>query len=204
MNKQEFLEKLKEGLAGLPQPDVDERVSFYGEMIDDKVEDGLSEQEAISEIGTVESVISGVLSDIPLGALVKKKIKTKRKLYAWEIVLIILGAPVWLPLLIAAAAVIFSLYVSLWAVIVSLWAASFAVGVTGIALIIPAALHIGRQNALSAVALIGMALCAVGVSLFMIFGCAMASKGVLLLTKKVTVGIKKTLVRKEKSDEKVD
>lgn len=204
MNKTEFLEKLKEGLAGLPQADIDERVSFYGEMIDDKVEDGMTEQEAINEIGTVESVVSGILADIPLGTLVKEKIKPKRKLYAWEIVLIVLGAPVWVPLLIAAAAIVFSLYISVWSIIVSLWAAAFAVGVVGVALIVPATIHIVRQNVLSAVAVIGMALCAVGLSIFMFFGCKAATKGVIMLTKKAILGIKKMLVRKENANEKVD
>ena len=41
MNKKDFLARLREGLSGLPQDDVAERLTFYAEMIDDKVEDGL-------------------------------------------------------------------------------------------------------------------------------------------------------------------
>ena len=38
MNKSEFLEELRKGLAGLPKDDVEERLTFYGEMIDDRIE----------------------------------------------------------------------------------------------------------------------------------------------------------------------
>ena len=48
MNKEEFIAELKDGLSGLPQNDIDERVLFYTEMIDDRMEEGMSEEEAIS------------------------------------------------------------------------------------------------------------------------------------------------------------
>ena len=35
MKKQEFLNELRERLNGLPPSDLDDRISFYGEMIDD-------------------------------------------------------------------------------------------------------------------------------------------------------------------------
>ena len=53
MNKQEFLSGLRKGLCGLPQDDIEERLSFYGEMIDGRIEEGLSEEEAVSEIGAL-------------------------------------------------------------------------------------------------------------------------------------------------------
>ena len=50
MNKTEFLNELKDGLSGLPREDVEERLSFYGEMIDDRVEEGMTEEEAVAGI----------------------------------------------------------------------------------------------------------------------------------------------------------
>ena len=47
MNKQEFLDELRKGLCGLPENDVDERLDFYSEMIDDLTEDCLSQEEAV-------------------------------------------------------------------------------------------------------------------------------------------------------------
>ena len=86
--------------------------------MDDRMEDGIPEETAVCEIGTVDELVSQIIADIPLGKLVKEKITPKKKLKAWEIVLLVLGSPIWLSLLIAALAVILSLYVVLWSVII--------------------------------------------------------------------------------------
>ena len=39
MNKQEFLAELRKRLSGLPQADIEERIVFYSEMIDDRTEE---------------------------------------------------------------------------------------------------------------------------------------------------------------------
>jgi hypothetical protein len=41
MNKQEFLTALKKALSPLSKADLEERLSFYSEMIDDRIEEGL-------------------------------------------------------------------------------------------------------------------------------------------------------------------
>ena len=41
MNRRDFLSGIEKGLAGLPREDVESRLAFYSEMIDDRVEDGL-------------------------------------------------------------------------------------------------------------------------------------------------------------------
>ena len=120
MNKYEFLEKLQEKLRDLPERDVGERINFYCEMIDDRMEEGLSEEEAIAAVGTVEEVAYQITEEIYLAAQPKPK-KARRKLRAWEIVLLILGSPLWLSLLIAGFAVMFSLYAVLWSVNLVLW-----------------------------------------------------------------------------------
>ena len=112
----------------------------------------------------------------------------------WELVLLILGCPVWLSLLIAGIAVIFSLYVSLWAVIVSFWAAfasviacAFAGIVTGIAFLWGVNIHVG-------VAMLGAGIACTGLSILLFIGCNAATKGTLLLTKRI---IKKCFFKKE-------
>ena len=122
MNKQEFLKELRGRLAGLPEEDIDERLTFYGEMIEDRMEEGLSEAEAVSAIGSVDEIVTQTIADIPLAKIAKERIKPKRRLKAWEIVLLTVGSPIWFSLGIAAVSVVFALYVSLWAVIISLWA----------------------------------------------------------------------------------
>ena len=69
MNKEEFLNALRSALAGLPQEDIEERLAFYSESIDDRVEDGLTEEEAVEAIGTVAEVrelalVGGVIAGV--------------------------------------------------------------------------------------------------------------------------------------------
>ena len=54
MNKNAFLEELREKLSGLPEEDIEESVAFYREMIEDRMEDGVPEEEAVEGVGTVE------------------------------------------------------------------------------------------------------------------------------------------------------
>ena len=47
MNKTEFLDALRHALGKLPSYEVEQSIAFYAEMIDDRIEDGMSEQEAV-------------------------------------------------------------------------------------------------------------------------------------------------------------
>ena len=115
MKKQEFLRELKKRLSRLPRKDVEERVNFYNEMIDDRMEEGLSEEEAVSAIGSVDKIAEQVISDRVEEKVCGEKAQ-KRKPKAWEIILLIAGAPIWLPILIAVFAVIWSVVITLWAI----------------------------------------------------------------------------------------
>ena len=56
MTKQNFLDKLRTKLKALPKKEVEECLSFYSEMIDDRIEEGLSECDAVSAIGDVNKI----------------------------------------------------------------------------------------------------------------------------------------------------
>ena len=51
MNKQTFLEALNEKTASLPEQDRARLLEYFAEMIDDRIEDGLSEEEAVAAMG---------------------------------------------------------------------------------------------------------------------------------------------------------
>ena len=187
MNKQQFIEALNEKLCGLPKNDVDERIAFYIEMIDDRIEEGLRESEAVADVGSVETIAEQIRSDLCAVETLPKKDKQKnsekRKMKAWEIVLLVLGFPLWFPLLISAVAVVFSLYVVVWSLVVLLWAIGAALAASGIGVIVLGVSIIVKGNAISGLALIGLAIAAVGLSIFMFFGCRETTKGMVWLTK---------------------
>ena len=72
MTKKEFLDALRKRLRGMPKQDVEERLAFYSEMIDDRIEEGCTEEEAVAQLGPVEEIASQIIADIPLVKIVKE------------------------------------------------------------------------------------------------------------------------------------
>ncbi len=197
MNKQEFIASLQTKLSGLPEKDVQERLSFYDEMIDDRMEDGLSEEEAVHDMGSADEIAAQIIAETPLIKLVKDKMKPKRKIQIWELILLILGFPIWGSLLISAFAVIISVYASIWALVISFWAifvSTIACAVCGIGIGVGFAFS---GNALTGTAIIGTGLVCAGLSIFLFFGCQAATKGTALLAKKIVLMIKNCFIKKE-------
>ncbi len=190
MTKDRFLLLLRERSSGLPQDDLEERLSFYAEAIDDRMEEGLTEEEAVFAMGSIDEIAAQLAPDVKLAA-------PKRGMKAWEIVLLVLGSPVWASLLIAALAVAISLSVSLWFVIVSLWVVFVSVSACVIGCAAIGIGHICVGSSLSGVAMIASAGICAGCSILLFFGCRAVTKGSLWLTKKIAVWIKMRVKRRE-------
>ena len=200
MKKQEFFEALKKRLSGVPNEELEERFGFLSEMIDDRIEEGTPEEEAVAALGSVDKVASQIVADIPLATLVKEKVRPKRKIKTWEIVLLALGSPIWLSLLVAAAVVILALCIVLWALVISLWAVFVSLAACALALI---AVGIGLAFAgrgLTGLALAGAGSVCAGLSIFCFFGCLASSKGSVILVKKIGIWIKNRFVKKEEQN----
>ena len=197
MNKAEFLNELRTKLNGLPQNDIEERVSFYTEMIDDRVEDGMSEEEAIEQIGPVDKVVETIVSEIPLSKIVKAKVKPQKKMPVWAIVLLVLGFPVWFPILISLVSVIFSVYLTLWIIVITLYAVDLSLAVASIASIASAFVAFIGGEPLVGLASIGSCMVCGALSVLMFFRCGYVVKGVVFVTRKMLLGIKSWFIGKE-------
>ena len=196
MTKQKFQIALTHALTGLPEEDILRTVEYYSEMIEDRMEDGIPEDEAVAAVGTVEEIATQVLSEVSLPKLIKNKFKPKRKLSGWEITLLILGFPLWFPLLIVAGAVLLSVYVSIWAVIISLYATDLALACSALELLASSVVMLATGYYAFAVLALGAALLLAGLSIFMLLGCNLAAKGLTALSRAFGRGIKRTLIGK--------
>lgn len=198
MNKQEFLKKLRRGLSGLPEEEREERLNFYSEVIDDRMEEGMTEEEAVAGVGTVEEIVSQITAEIPLSRLVRKRMKPKRTLKAWEILLLILGSPLWIALLVAAAAIVFSVYAVIWSVgFVTAWAVEISLiagTVAGIAGAFGAVIH---GNIGAGIAALGAGLVLAGLSILFFYVCLKTGRAILFLSKKILLCIKSIFIQKE-------
>ena len=196
MNKIEFLTVLRERLQGLPEEDVNKSIDFYCEMIDDRVEDGMSEEEAVEALGNIEEIISQILSEVSLPKLVKEKVKPKRALKAWEIVLLVLGAPLWIPLLATVILTVLAIYLSVWSVIISLYAVDLSIAVSGLACIGVAVALLFDGQFVPAGVVFGTGLVCMGLAILLLFAFNLVTKGILWVSKKVLLGIKGLFIGK--------
>ncbi len=171
MTKLEFIFELKDKLSKLPKKELQERLNFYSEMIEDRMEEGLSEEAAVAAVGATNEIAAQIIAETP-----KQKAKTKFKIE--KIMLLGLGFPVWFPLLVAAFGVIFAIYISLWAV----FAAFVGCAVGGV---ISAVIFAVNGNTPTGIAMLGAALICAGLAIFIFFGCKLITKGMLVLTKKI-------------------
>ena len=196
MNKQEFLWALRGALGDLSEADVQPSLDYYAEIIDDQVEEGIPEADAVASLGPVSQVAETILLDMPLPKLVSARVKPKRRLRAWEITLIAVGFPLWFPLMVAAAVVVLALYAVLWALVVCVYATGIGVSAccpAGVALGI--ALFVMGSPAAALVWLGGGLVCG-GLGILLFFGCKGATKGAWRLSKWMVLAIKRCFVKK--------
>ncbi len=196
MHKQEFLARLRKSLSGLPEQELEERVTFYSEIIDDRMEEGRTEEEAVSDIGSAEAVAVQLAADGLSGKPPEENRPAKRRLKGWEVLLLALGSPIWVSLLVAAFAVILSLYAVLWALLVSLWAVFVALLAGVLFGILAGTVGLYQGNRLTGIAMVGAALFCAGITVLFFFLCKETTRGALFLTKRVALGRKTAMTRK--------
>lgn len=179
MTKLQFILSLRDQLGGFPKQDIEERLNFYSEMIEDHMEEGLAEEAAVAAVGSVEEIATQIIQELEP---IKKK--EKRRLKGWELLVIILGAPVWLSLAISAFSVILAIYLSLWALVISIWATFAAFIAGGFSGILMGSFYFISGNRSAGLFMLSAGMVSLGLSIFFYFGCLGATKGMLALTKK--------------------
>ena len=199
MNKNEFLVKLIQGLSSMPQAEIEDRVSFYSEMIADRMEEGLSEEEAVASLGTVQDIVDQVISDVSLFSIIKERVKRRKKLTGWGIALIAIGSPIWISLIAAAFAVVISVYASIWAVVVSLWASFGALIGGGVGGVLGSILFLCLGKFPAGFGLLGCALVCGGLSILMFYACKYTTIAMVWLTKKIALFTKKCFTKMEEN-----
>ena len=196
MNKKEFLEELEKRLQALPKEEIQNRLEFYSEAIDDRVEEGLTEEQAIEQIGTLDEITWEIVKKTPLVTLVKEKVKPKRKIRPWEIVLICVGFPLWFPLLITAFVLILVGYILAWVLVIVTYSVEMATASAGLAAIgTGVATFFGGAHWLG-FGIAGAGLMCVGFALLWVFACVGATRASIALTRAIILSIKKRFVKR--------
>lgn len=195
MKKQEFLDKLKASLWAMPEADKQRSADYYAEMIDDRMEDGLTEDEAVAAIGDLDEIVKQILQESPRPPQVVKQAAPKKdNTKVWLIILLIVGSPVWIPLAAGLLSTALSVYVSLWAVVISLYAVFIALAASAVGCIVGGFFTFGGG---ATIVTWGAALVCAGLAILFFMLSNLASKGLVKLTKLCVQWVKDLLNRKE-------
>ena len=170
MCKSDFLAALETALQGLPQNDIDKSIEYYNEIIDDQIEDGISEADAVAALGVPE-----------------------------EITLLTLGSPVWAALLLAAASVLFSLYITIWAVIVCLYACNLTFALSTVICPIQGCIFTFTGHYAAAAFYFGATLACFGISILMFFGFNNMTAKLVGLSKQLVLWIKSLFLKRRRT-----
>jgi uncharacterized membrane protein len=180
MTKNVFLQQLKNELSHLPKAEIDRSLAYYAEAIDDRMEEGMTEEAAVADLGDIAEIASQIIAETPVIPKAIAKANTGSR--TLNIVLLVVLSPIWVPIALALASVVFSIYIAIWSVIVALWSAVFALVISGIVGILMCAYNCAMGNALTGLFILGCGLVGSGLGLFAFFGVLAASKGLIKLT----------------------
>ncbi len=195
MNKKIFMRQLEAKLRGLPKDEQKDALEYYEEYFADM---GIGDDDDVTQVvGTPKDVAHNILNECLTkqeeenvkNNSVKNSVKS-----IWLVILGIMAAPVALPLIIAFAAVAFSLFITVVAVGVSAVACGITAIIVGVALIPGVIWASGVQSTF----ILGVCLLFIGITILMTMLLIELAKAIavllLKLYKKIT---KKGVVKNE-------
>ena len=199
MTKQEFLSELERALGKLPHAEVEQALAFYNEAISDRMEDGLSEAEALAGLGPVNEIAAQIAAESPpIPRAIARANTGSRTL---NIVLLAVFSPIWIPVVLALAAAALAVYVAIWAVIAALWAVDAVLVLMPLAGLAALASTLGGGMPLPGVFVFGLSLVSSGFGLVASFAVFWASKLLFRATRSFARWIASLFVRVSGKDD---
>lgn len=198
MTKKEFLAKGRKALSHLSKEELEERLAFYGEMIDDRMEEGLSETDAVMQILKSEETVAHLFLD---ESFEEEKDEEKKGVgEGAKTALIVAGSPLWFALTVAAVVLWISLAATAFSVVVAVWSVFISFAVTAPVSVLGGIVIALFGRPLAGVAMVGVGLICAGLAVFTYYGAKVVGKGGWRLVKKSVAAVKKCF---EKKGEKV-
>lgn len=139
MNKLEFLNILRQELERQSISNIDNMIEYYDEMICDRIEDGMTEEEAVESMDSIQDIVREAVLDKSVPTLVKERVKKSREKakeggheWVW-ILLAILGFPVWFPLVLTAIILAFTFFLVFWILVGTVFIVILSLGIAAVA-----------------------------------------------------------------------
>lgn len=195
MNKVEFLKELEFNLLKMNVSDKNKFITYYDEMISDYIENGMMEEEAVKKIGTPVSIAKELMEDYDSVKLNLPSTGSR----AINIILTIIGFPLWGSVLLSVILLVFSIYVLFWCVPFCTGAgciglsASAIIGIIGSPFVMSHSFSIGMLQ-------LGAGIASIGISILLGIVTIDLTKKFIIITKKFNVKLvalfkKKVVIR---------
>ncbi len=191
MTKSTFIDELRGLLESLNEDECNKFISYYEEIIEDYKESGLTEQEVIEKIGSPQSIANNILSEQDSININIPSFNSK----ILNMILLILGFPLWGSLLLTAVLLILSAYIIIWCI-------PFTTGVSSIAFFVASLVSIIGSPFMMADVLtvgivqLGLGITSVGISILLGLVTIYLSKKFIVITKQLTFKVFKSFNKK--------
>ncbi|MBO4678392.1 MAG: hypothetical protein J5626_01840 [Lachnospiraceae bacterium] len=184
MTKEVFLKTLKSELEKQSISNIESMIEYYDEMICDRMEEGMSEEDAVDSMDSIPEIVHEAVLDKSVPALVREKVRKSREAaeksgHGWLwITLAIIGFPVWLPLLITAFVLALTFFIVFWVLVATLFIVILSLGIAAIACFICTPLvFFGHISVASALVSLGGAFFLAGIVVLLWKPCVSLVKG---------------------------
>lgn len=194
MTKQEFLGKIQNGIKRLPKGDIDRHLQYYSEMIDDRIEDGMNEADAVSAAGDVDDIINDILQEKAYKKQKEKELCDKNKDNSRSKAMVcVLKSIMWFAFALMS--------IVLFSVIIGMYAAALIMSISGIYGIVTTIVMLFKAVAsVQSLAIVGISLICLGVSAPWFIITHRLTKLTFKLSKN-TVKLIKTFKKEEKEEQ---
>lgn len=145
MNKTQFCALLGNKLKPYLSPkEIYKTLNFFEEMIDDRIDEGLSEEEAVSQLGDINIIVDQILDEHNIG---KKQTKLVWRFIPRELgfINIVLLFPAWITIFSLVA----SLFIVILSIIFSIVLSIIAIFIGGILLILKSPFYLIYERNIS-------------------------------------------------------
>lgn len=191
MIRSDFFEILKKSLESISKEERDKFITYYEEIIEDYKENGLTEEEALTTIGNPQNIANDILNE--QGAITVKTPSSNSNIL--NILLLILGFPLWGSLLLAGVLILFSIYIIIWCIPLVTGVSSITFFLASLVSIVGAPFMIFDIPAVGVVQL-GIGFASIGISVLLAFLTIFLSKRFMHITKNFTFRLYKILNKK--------
>ncbi len=127
----------------------------------------------------------------------EKEVETQKKLNTWQIVLLVIGSPLWLSLLIVVISLFVVMYIVSWAIIISFWAVFISIVSVALSMLLVGIAFTFTNKDLTGFAMIGIGIFCTGLSILLFFVCKSITKAFILFTKESIKWINNCFQKKE-------